>query len=743
MINNLNEYIHYLGDDKNCFYHRNSLILLVCDNCLTPICIECMTSNHKGHSFSKISKHGCKEIYNEILEQFQTLNDYKSSDQFILDQLDECKIILENNHRDQIKLVTNRFKELHDLLSIKEMKIVKELESLFSENQTIYIQTKTELETNIKFLLKLLEKYHYNSLNKIKFDNLFNIQEGEDEIDEECDTETKSEINNEFISIFKDYYLFKTYSSNKKYSQFQPFEEHSVVFNQDVIEGFKDSLNFIIKYEKKLFKDKETLKHLMIDKQFKLNDIIFKYDKELKNNKNLIIKKLILNENINLNKEVEIINNIKELYLNNKEIKIEKDSLPDGIEKLHLGKLKEPLVVGSIPRTVRWLWLEDGFNQPITSGIIPDSVHSLYIGDVEKESFNGESVFPNSIRWLYFLDGFGLQVINDIIPKSVESIHFYNIKSELSKDSIPSNLKNLCFRDGFDKPIPKLPNSIEKLHIFNIKREVSLESLPQLVKFLFFYNGFSQVISNEIIPSSVHTLYLGDINYPIKSIPATIKHLYLDPGPDQPMLPGIIAESVFSLYLYKIKHPLIAGSIPKSVKYLRLCNGFNQPLLPGVIPSSVEKLSLYDIRKPLLFSSIPNSVKELFLCNKFSQELTPGLIPNSVQSLHLYDIAGLLVDSIPNSVDWLFLEDGFNIKLFPRIIPSSVKRLSLYNIKQQLMVGSIPEGVEVLYLCNGFNQNWSSPNILPSTLKEIYYFDGFNVDLLPTVLSKSLKIIKI
>ncbi|EAL62511.1 hypothetical protein DDB_G0289821 [Dictyostelium discoideum AX4] len=60
--------------------------------------------------------------------------------------------------------------------------------------------------------------------------------------------------------------------------------------------------------------------------------------------------------------------------------------------------------------------LEDGFNQKLTPGILPDSVGSLDLGDIKQELIIGS--IPNTVTNIFLLEGFNQKLTPDILPEN-------------------------------------------------------------------------------------------------------------------------------------------------------------------------------------------------------------------------------------------------------------------------------------------------------------------------------------
>ncbi|KAM9955670.1 hypothetical protein ACTFIW_002310 [Dictyostelium discoideum] len=741
-------------NDSKCNIHQNEIISF-CENCNNmPLCLKCMcndegenneTINHKGHSFLSICYKKIESIFNDFKNKhLNTLSSLMDLDDFLMQQLDDCMDLLTERHDLTIKKINNQFRQLHNLLSIVELDLIKQCNSFLESNRIKCLKNKSELENDKIIINNLLKKYNNNKNNnnsnnnnnnndKKNNNNNNNDNSDNNNSDNYCNEENNKndKENLNLISILKDNQISNEIISRRKYSNFNLFNDFDISFNKESIDLFNSSIKSITTIDIKPFEDRKNLKHLMINKQLKLNDIIFKID----NNETIIqndYSKLSIGNNCNL-ELIKIPNNIKKLIIcDGYKYEIGEGVIPKSIEKLYIGDIDKPLTNFSIPDNVKFLNIKCGYKFSLDQGIIPNSIHSLYIGEI-KEPLSRQSI-PDSVRWLYFLNDFNHPITSNMIPTRnsvcktlLESVHIHKIKYPLTDKSLPNDIKGLCFKDGFDQEITSeiIPKSVERLHIFEIKSTISSVKLPlNSIKFLYLYDGFNQNISSAIIPSSVHTLYIANIKSIIGQLPNNIKHFYIDGGPDQQLIPGLITDNVVSLFLYSLKYPLLIGSIPSSVTYLRLGNGFNQPLISGIIPSSVQKLGMYDIKYPPKPGSIPNSVTELYLCGRFSHSIDENVIPRSISFLHLYNIIKPIPSySIP-FVKWLYCYDDFSHKLDISFLPNSIEKLILYNIKQPIGVGSLSHCINISEIqLKGYNHPITQPNILPNTLKKLFIYN--------------------
>ncbi|EGC39421.1 hypothetical protein DICPUDRAFT_75070 [Dictyostelium purpureum] len=115
------------------------------------------------------------------------------------------------------------------------------------------------------------------------------------------------------------------------------------------------------------------------------------------------------------------------------------ETIPSDIEYLYLGEIEGSLLI--IPNTVTSIQLCYEFNLKLSPGVIPDSVTSIYIGDIKKPLHHGS--IPNSITHFSVFRGYKHSLKN-IIPDSVTYLYLEEFKHlDQIVYSLPKNLKNI------------------------------------------------------------------------------------------------------------------------------------------------------------------------------------------------------------------------------------------------------------------------------------------------------------
>ncbi|KAM9981932.1 hypothetical protein ACTFIY_004238 [Dictyostelium cf. discoideum] len=94
---------------------------------------------------------------------------------------------------------------------------------------------------------------------------------------------------------------------------------------------------------------------------------------------------------------------------------------------------------------------------------IPPSVKTIEIGSI-----------PKSVQYLLLLDGFNINLTEGMLPQSIIFLFFGAIKKPLLKGSIPNGVQYLILLDGFNQTISEIPETVSRLYLFN----TSLTNFP-------------------------------------------------------------------------------------------------------------------------------------------------------------------------------------------------------------------------------------------------------------------------
>ncbi|KAN0041452.1 hypothetical protein ACTFIV_003993 [Dictyostelium citrinum] len=359
-----------------------------------------------------------------------------------------------------------------------------------------------------------------------------------------------------------------------------------------------------------------------------------------------------------------------------------KGMIPDKVSNVYfrtVGPLT--LVEGSIPSTVKQVYFWNDFNIPLTKGIIEEGVEWL---ETNTQTFVLQvGSIPSSVKTLYLRE-IKSEISPGVIPNTVENVHLlYFTPNTLIVGSLPNTLKELYLiaKHPQNKFVPGIiPDGVEKLTIhgpleFNEPKQ-AVVSKPSIYISPFLPN---------IIPNTF-TFFMTVFKFCLSLVNSS-----KPPPPTTTTKEEISKISVLEI-----------GSIPRSVKTLHLTHEFNDNLSQGVIPDSVESCQLYNIKTNLEVGSLPNSIRKLRINNEHGILFSNGVIPVGVERLELTGNVKneneFQSGSIPITVKELELF-GFNYPLVKGIIPSSVEKLILYDVgKKTLQKGSVPDTVKEVYL---------------------------------------------
>lgn len=256
------------------------------------------------------------------------------------------------------------------------------------------------------------------------------------------------------------------------------------------------------------------------------------------------------------------------------------------------GAFNHSLSLGSLPRGLRSLQLNDAFNQPLMLGSIPEGVEFLQLG------------------W-----------------------HF---NQQLEKGHLPSSLTTLILGNTSQHPLLPgvLPAGLQRLHLGSAVSHIHPGALPSQLKQLSFGWRHTQPIEPGLIPPSVSHIRLSD-SYKLPLQPGSIPHgvVHLDVGDayNLPLEPGVLPSSLRELVFgERFDKPLQLGSLPDGLEVLafREPSSFRGGWRAGVIPASVVALNIgTNCRPEMVADSIPATVRWMQLPNRFRRHLTDFVTP--------------------------------------------------------------------------------------------------------------------
>eukprot|EP01132_Coremiostelium_polycephalum_P006204 gene6204-7726_t len=356
------------------------------------------------------------------------------------------------------------------------------------------------------------------------------------------------------------------------------------------------------------------------------------------------------------------------------------------------------LVIGSIPPSVLNLTIGIDIADPISPGIIPDTVVNLtlyfYLFSNKEPTVLKSGIIPSSVKRLT-LEGLSCSNLfdRDFIPPSL--LHL-KCKSDISLPfgtgmkqnqnqqqirsfKLPPYLKSFSFVNTVPQIVVHgdLPNSITKLTIG--KGGAALfqkNSIPPTVKRLKFFNG-KQSFLNELLSKILNDGVGSAPNQLVNIIPPSVTELVYEDRFYKALVPGIIPNDVVNLeFGVFFDQDIPNGSIPSSVKWITFGQNFNKPLVKCQLPDSLEFLNLGGYwNHPLDGDILPKSLIYLVLSMFFNHPIDIGVLPDTLRYLsfgQLYNCP-IQIGAIPPDVLSISFGDTFNQELKVGMIPSRVK----------------------------------------------------------------------
>ncbi|KAM9983131.1 hypothetical protein ACTFIZ_005730 [Dictyostelium cf. discoideum] len=431
-MDNINVY------DNKCAIHKDQDIKLICSACKVVVCLECIVTIHNGHKFYRTDEENSKEIFEEFKNNnFQNLHKQIDINNELLNESNNLFKSLEDKHNKNVNTITEVFKQLHKLLQIIENDKTKQLVTLYDENKNINTIISTTIHDNLNKINLIKNKYK-NTINQINIDQIINNN------------------SNQHIEILKHCYqsqqLIKDNQNENKIKELMnQYKNVNIVNNSEQI---KDSIKEIFEISNspsitnvpKRVIDNNSNQHIEILKH------CYQSQQLIKDNQNENKIKELMNQykNVNIVKNSE---QVKEIYVisdspsitNVKDPKkvtaggyeyfIYKDDsiIPNGTTRVVIPPSVKTIKIGSIPTSVRYLILLDGFNVQLTEGMLPQSIRYLLVGAIKKPLLKGS--VPNGVQHLFLLDGFNQEISE--IPRP---IYFYLFDTPLTNFPYAQNI---------------------------------------------------------------------------------------------------------------------------------------------------------------------------------------------------------------------------------------------------------------------------------------------------------------
>ncbi|KAM9944825.1 hypothetical protein ACTFIT_009554 [Dictyostelium discoideum] len=258
---------------------------------------------------------------------------------------------LEDKHTENVNTITKVFKELSKLLPIIEIDKIKQLVTLYDENKDINTNISTIIHDNLNNINLITNKYK-NTINQINIDQIIN----------------NNKNNYQHIEILKHCHQSQLLIKDNQ-------NENKI---KELINQYKN-VN-IVNNSKQV---KESIKEI-----FEISD-------------SLSIA------NVKDPKRVTVTGKGYFIYKND-------SIIPNGTTHVAIAPSVRTIKIGSIPTSIQYLVLLDGFNVQLKEGMLPQSIIYLYVGAIKKPLLKGS--IPNSVTGLFLLDGFNQEITE--IPQS-------------------------------------------------------------------------------------------------------------------------------------------------------------------------------------------------------------------------------------------------------------------------------------------------------------------------------------
>ncbi|KAM9972713.1 hypothetical protein ACTFIR_012080 [Dictyostelium discoideum] len=334
--------------DNKCSIHKEYDIKLICSTCKIVVCNDCIVSGHTGHKFDHIDAKNSKAIFEEFKNNhLQNLNKQININNELLNESNNLFKTLEDKHTENVNTITEEFKELSKLSQIIGNDKIKQLVTLYDENKDVNTNISTTIHDNLKIINLITNKYE-NTINQINIDEIIN--------------------NNN--------------NNNNNNNTYQHIEMLKHCHQSQLL--IKDNQNV------------NKIKELM--DQYK-NVNIVNNSEQVKNS----IKEIF---QISDSPSITNVKDPKRVTVSGQEYFIYKNNsvIPNGTIRVAIAPSVKTIEIGSIPTSVQFLLLLDGFDVQLTKGMLPQSIAYLLVGAIKKP-FLKDSI-PNSVSSLFLLDGF-------------------------------------------------------------------------------------------------------------------------------------------------------------------------------------------------------------------------------------------------------------------------------------------------------------------------------------------------
>ncbi|KAM9973918.1 hypothetical protein ACTFIW_007580 [Dictyostelium discoideum] len=359
----------YYKYDNKCETHKEHDIKLICSTCKVVVCVECIVSEHTGHKLDKIDAENCKAFFEEFKNNhFNNLEKQVDVNKYLLIQSYNLYKSLEDKHTENVNTITEEFKELSNQLSAIESEKIKQLATINDENKHIKENVSNTIKDNLKNINLIRNKYK-NTINQINIDQIINA--------------------NSYTNSYQHIEILK------HCCQSQVLTNENVL--KDLMNQYKN-VTIVNNSEKVKSSAKEIFE---ISDSLSVSNVAFSDSLSISNVKDPIrytaggVKYYIYTDDC---------------------------VVPKGSTHVAIAPSVKTIKVGSIPTSVEYLALLDGFNVQLTEGMIPKTVEYLFIGAIKKPILKGS--IPDGVRYVYLLDGFN-QTISEL-PESIKQLLLFD-----------------------------------------------------------------------------------------------------------------------------------------------------------------------------------------------------------------------------------------------------------------------------------------------------------------------------
>ncbi|GAM22970.1 hypothetical protein SAMD00019534_061450 [Acytostelium subglobosum LB1] len=438
---------------------------------------------------------------------------------------------------------------------------------------------------------------------------------------------------------------------------------------------------------------------------------------------------------------------------------------------MFVDSFNQTITPGCLPQTIHTLKFGKDFNKPIIPGSLPESLVDLTFGDDFNQSLQWppppSSPAPTAASGLSTLLSFGVKrssspapasVPSPSLPPSIIRLKFgssYNMPVEACDDRgnvtgtlLPQSLNQLHFGTGFVQPLPanSLPMSLEVLRFQIWFTQPCMAAVTQLqsLKVLLF----SSLPINDRHPSRPYHRGDDDAAAERHTFPSSLISLYISHN-DFSDLPNSLPDRLRTLSLGKtFCRPLALGSLPSSITSLELGHAFRQWIEPGILPASLTELSLRGLSQEqeenvVRGLSLPGSITSLYL-SSFNLPIKHGELPAKLQKLYFgnnYDHS-IIPGILPQSITSIIFGNCYNKPITPGTLPQSLKSLRFCEMFDQVIEpGALPDSLESLEFGAHFNQV-IRPGVLPPNLTMLILGSEFRQPFTPATFPPSLTIFK-